>query len=91
MMYAFMYAHPYKGHLAKMLLQWRMEIIKLLVKEYGLSIDVTLVLLSQNQADPLTWVPQRWLKTMKSATKLAPLNSAMEVNDKRSDSWTKEK
>ena len=65
---------------SKILHQRRLEIIKLLVKEYGLSIDITLVLLSQNLADPITRVPQRWLEMMKSATETAPLTCATMVD-----------
>ena len=47
-----------------LILRWLDMIIKL-VKEYVLSMNVSLVKFSQNKADRLTRVPQRWLDAIK--------------------------
>ena len=51
-----------------MLIRWRLDTIKKLVKEYALLMDVSLVKTSQNKADQLTRVPQRWLDAIKRNT-----------------------
>ena len=57
---------------SEMLLRRRLETIKQLVEEYGLTIDVSLVPSNQNLADPLTRVPQRWLEKMKREVEPMP-------------------
>ena len=53
---------------SKMLIRrWLVMIIKL-VKEYTLSMNVSLVKSSQNKADRLTRVPQKWLDVIKRNT-----------------------
>ena len=66
---------------SEMLLRRRLEMIKLLVEEYGLSMDVALIPLIQNLADPMTRVPQRWLERMKSATEPVPLTCAAKSHE----------
>ena len=60
----------------KTLLWWKLKIMKQLEEEYRLSIEVTLVLSSQNLADPMSRVPQSLLEMMKNATKPAPFTCA---------------
>ena len=50
------------------LIQRRLDNIIKLVKEYALSMNVSLVKSSQNKADQLTRVPQRWLDAIKRNT-----------------------
>ena len=65
---------------SEMLLRRRLETIKSLVEEYGLSMDVALIPLIPNLADRMTWVPQRWLESMKSATEPVPLTCVVRNN-----------
>ena len=51
----------------EMLIRRRLDALASLVKEYGLSVDVVLVKLEHNQADRLTWAPQRWCDPVKTA------------------------
>lgn len=44
----------------------RSEIISELVKNYGLVVDITLVKSSQNKANKITRIPQKWLEAMKN-------------------------
>ena len=53
---------------SEMLIRQRLDMIIKLVKEYVLSMNVSLVKSSQNKADWLTRVPQRWLDTIKRNT-----------------------
>ena len=53
---------------SEMLIRQRLDTIIKLVKEYALSMNVSLVKSSQNKADRLTRVPQRWLDAIKSNT-----------------------
>ncbi|XP_045111049.1 uncharacterized protein LOC123504528 [Portunus trituberculatus] len=48
---------------SEMLIRRRLEIVMSLVKECGLVLTVSLVPSSENKADVLTRVPQRWLRT----------------------------
>ena len=66
---------------SEILLRRRLETIKSLVEEYGLSMDVALIPSIQNLADTMTWVPQRWLERMKSATEPVPLTCATRSNE----------
>ena len=50
---------------SEMLIQWRLDMIIKLVKEYVLSMNMSLVKSSQNKEDRLTRVPQRWLDVIK--------------------------
>ena len=50
---------------SEMLIRRRLDTIKRLVTEYGLSVDITLVTSDCNLADRLTRVPQRWYDSMK--------------------------
>ena len=50
---------------SEMLIRRWLSTLKELVKEYVLTVDVTLVLSTQNIADQLTQVPQRWFEAMK--------------------------
>ena len=54
------------------LIQRRLDTIIKLVKEYVMSMNVSLVKSSQNKADRLTRVPQRWLDAIKRNTGLVP-------------------
>ena len=51
-----------------MLIRRRLDAIIKLVKEYALLMNVSLVKSSQNKADRLTGVPQRWLDAIKRNT-----------------------
>ena len=53
---------------SKMLIRQQLDMIIKLVKEYMLSMNVFLVKSSQNKADRLTRVPQRWLDAIKRNT-----------------------
>ena len=53
---------------SEMLIRWQLDMIIKLVKEYALSINVSLVKSRQNKADRLTRVPQRWLDAIKRNT-----------------------
>ena len=53
---------------SKVLIRWRLDTILKMVKEYTLLINVSLVKSSQNRADRLTKVPQRWLDAIKRNT-----------------------
>ena len=53
---------------SEMLIRRRLYTIIKLVKEYALSMNVSLVKSGQNQADRLTRVPQRWLDAIKRNT-----------------------
>ena len=53
---------------SEMLIQWRVDSIIKLVKEYAPSMNVSLVKSSQNKADRLSRVPQRWLDAIKRNT-----------------------
>ena len=53
---------------SEMLIRQRLDTIIKLVKEYALSMNVSLVKSSQNKADRLTGVPQRWLDVIKRNT-----------------------
>ena len=66
---------------SEMLLRRRLETIKSLVEEYGLSMEVDLIPSIQNLEDPMTRVPQRWLERMKSATEPVPLTCAVRSNE----------
>lgn len=50
---------------SEMLIRRKLDTIKKLVTEYDLSMDVTLVTLTYNLADRLTWMPQRWYNAIK--------------------------
>ena len=50
---------------SEMLIRRRLDTIIKLAKEYALSMNVSLVKSSQNKADRLTRVPQRWLDAIK--------------------------
>ena len=52
----------------EMLIRRRLDTIIKLVKEYALSMNVSLVKSSQNKADRLTRVPQKWLDATKRNT-----------------------
>lgn len=52
----------------KILIRRRLDTLMKLVNEYVLSMDVTLVKSSQNKADQLTSVPQRWIDAIKRNT-----------------------
>ena len=54
---------------SEMLIRWWLNMIIKLVKEYALSMNVSLVKSSQNKADRLTRVPQRWLDAIKRNTR----------------------
>ena len=64
-----------------MLIRRRLSTLMELVKEYTLTVDVTLVPLTQNIADRLTQVPQRWFGAMKKENRPEPLISAAHVNE----------
>ena len=49
----------------EMLVRRRLGTLRLLMKEYGLTIDVKLVKSCQNRADSLTRVPRRWMDLLK--------------------------
>ena len=49
----------------EMLVRRRLGTLRLLAKEYGLTIDVKLVKSCQNRADILTRVPRRWMDLLK--------------------------
>ena len=53
---------------SEMLIRRRLDTMIKLVKEYTLSMNVSLVKSSQNKADQLTKVPQRWLDAIKRNT-----------------------
>ena len=53
---------------SEVLIRRRLDTIIKLVKEYVLSMNVSLVKSSQNKADRLTRVPQRWLDAIKRNT-----------------------
>ena len=53
---------------SEMLIRRRLDTIIKLVKEYALSVNMSLVKSSQNKADRLTRVPQRWLDAIKRNT-----------------------
>ena len=53
---------------SEMLIRRRLDTIIKLVKEYALSMNVSLVKSSQNKADRLTRVPQKWLDATKRNT-----------------------
>ena len=53
---------------SEMLIRRRLDTIIKLVKEYALSMNVSLVKSSQNKADRLTRVPQKWLDAIKRNT-----------------------
>ena len=63
---------------SKMLIQRWLDTIIKLMKEYALSINVSLVKSSQNKADWLTRVPQRWLNAIKRNT--GPVQPACTVS-----------
>ena len=65
----------------EMLPRRRLETIKSLVEEYGLSMDVSLIPSIQNLSDPMIQVLQRWLERMKSATEPVPLTCAARSNE----------
>ena len=53
---------------SEMLIRRRLDTIIKLVKEYALSMNVSVVKSSQNKADRLTKVPRRWLDAIKRNT-----------------------
>ena len=53
---------------SEMFIRWRLDTIIKLVKEYALSMNVSLVKSSQNKANQLTRVPQSWLDAIKRNT-----------------------
>lgn len=53
---------------SEMLIRQRLYMLMKLLNEYALSMDVTLVKSSQNKADQLTSVPQRWIDAIKRNT-----------------------
>ena len=55
------------------LIRRRLSTFKELVKEYALAVDVTLVSLTQNIADRLIQVLQRWFEAMKKENVPEPL------------------
>ena len=63
-----------------MLIRKRLSTLKELVKEYALTVDVTLVPSTQNIADRLTRVPQRWFEAMKKENGLESLIGAAHAN-----------
>lgn len=52
----------------KILIRRRLDTLMKLVNEYVLSMDVTLVKSSQNKADQLTRVPQKWIDAIRMNT-----------------------
>ena len=66
---------------SEMLLHRQLETLKSLVEEYGQSMDVALIPSIQNFADSMTWVPQRWLERMKSASEPVPLTCVGRSNE----------
>ena len=54
----------------KMLVRRRLGTLRLLVKEYGLTIDMKLVKSCQNHVDSLTRVPHRWMDLLKEGKDL---------------------
>ena len=65
---------------SEMLITRQVSTFKELVKEYALTVDVTLVLLTQNITDRLTRVPQRWFEAMKKENRPKPLIGAAHLN-----------
>ena len=63
---------------SEMLIQQQLDTIIKLMKEYALSMNVSLVKSSQNKADRLTRVPQRWLDAIKRNT--GPVQPACTVS-----------
>ena len=61
-----------------MLIRRRLDTIIKLVKEYMLLVNVSMVKSSQNKADQLTRVPQRWLDAIKRNT--GPVQPACTVS-----------
>ena len=54
--------------------------VKRLVDEYSLQVDVTLVQLEQNLADKLTQVPKRWIDIMKQGSNPLRLTCTVLIN-----------
>lgn len=50
---------------SEILIRRQLSTLKVLVKEYELTVAVTLVISTQNMADQLTRVPQQWFNMMK--------------------------
>ena len=63
----------------EMLIRRRLETLKKLVTEYGLTIDVSLVPSESNLADQLTRVPQRWFNAMKEGVNPASPTCAVSI------------
>ena len=67
---------------ASKMLNWsQRSTLKELVKEYMLTMDVTLVLSTQNIADRLTQVPHQWFEVMKKESRPEPLISAAHADE----------
>ena len=64
----------------EMLIRRRLGTLQALVKEYNLTMDVTLVRSCQNRADRLTRVPRRWLDLLKEGE--PALESCAAVEDR---------
>lgn len=60
------------------LIRWQFSALTSLVKEYELSVNVTLVMLEHNQVDGLSRVTQRWLHLIRKAVE--PQNHACYCN-----------
>ena len=66
---------------SEMLIRWRLSTLKELVKEYTLTMDVTLVPLKQNIVDRLTRVSQRWFEAMEKENWPKPLIGAAHIDE----------
>ena len=66
---------------SEMLIRRRMSTLKVLMKEYALTVDVMLVPSIQNIAEWLKQVPQWWFEMMKKETGPEPLISAAHIDE----------
>ena len=69
---------------SEMLIRRRLGLLKDLVREYELQVDIGFVPSEANLADRLTRVPQRWLKLERTQEHAAATCGAAEVNDRNS-------
>ena len=58
---------------SKMLVRRRLTILQQLIHEYGLQVNVTFIVLEQNLADELTWMPKKWLDLIRHRSNSSPL------------------
>ena len=65
----------------EMLIRGRLNILKKLVGEYELTVNVVLVPSNKNMADRLTRVPQRWFTAIKMENGPKPLIGAIHVDE----------